>query len=435
MKLENSDEFFYQASQFCQKIDNKVEFVLNNDCNEKILKVSSALNGTSFGGALYVKDPCLTLLVILSSNENPRKLLENHVKYQPYIFALQASNSVSGSWNLLEVQFFSKKILHISTWKQNKWFNKPKASIDEQRQDFNGSPLRFVRSNDVNYDARETLEILSIIKNQYNFTLKEAPFEGYGLEHFNQNWSGSIRQIIHDEIDVGSLKVTLTNERLNLVEPGYVITEEFTAAVFNKQLMKGFLAWNSILTAFHELVYLFITVFMFFLSFILAYSSNIGLLPFQWLMALISSTKSLFAQPFNETIFIGNHYKWSKRLQVLTISILGAFLFWCFSGVLTSLLAIPSSNTPIKSMDDLKDKHGLKLVVLESKSYIRSYMNKWAKLSAENEDIFQERVIITKDWIGTINELQKDMNAIVLLPSLGLPTLFEEFRKGTLFYN
>lgn len=427
----DSDEIWYQTNQFLQTSKFKTEFELKEECNEKVLKVisSDTIGEIEVAKDLYVKDPCLSILVILKEDQSPDLLLKNPVQNQPFIFAMQPySNGSFESWQLFEIQFYCKKIIHLSTWNQNVMHHSLNTSLEERRSDFNGSILRFVKSHDFNYDAKEAMEVLSMIQDKFNLKLSESNFEGYGLKHLNGTWTGAVQQIIDNEIDVATLKATLTNERLQFVQPGYVINKEFIVAVYNKQLVKGLLAWNSILTAFHELVYLLMAAIMFMLSFLLSYEMN-RCFPRKFFMAMMSSTKSLFSQSFDEDQFNFAQHKWSKRLQVFSISLLGAFLFWCFSGVLTSLLAIPSSNVPLKSLDDLNSRSDLKIIVKKSSGFILSYIYKWSRSNVQSQKVLNERIIVAQDWNEIIKEMHANTNTIVLFPNLGLSTLFQEFRR------
>ena len=59
----------------------------------------------------------------------------------------------------------------------------------------------------------------------------------------------------------------------------------------------------------------------------------------------VNLAKAIFANSFD---FQTDEYSKTKSIQAFCLSFLGAFIFWCFSGVLTSLLTVPIKEVPIR---------------------------------------------------------------------------------------
>ena len=108
----------------------------------------------------YIKNPCLTFLVI-SEDQEDLKLILNEIRIpgQPYIFALDKNE------HLFEVQIYSQKIVPIQ--------RSEKAM--ERRIDFNGAFVKVVI-----LDGDLLLRFLPLVQKQLNFTIEKVKYKGYG---------------------------------------------------------------------------------------------------------------------------------------------------------------------------------------------------------------------------------------------------------------
>ena len=105
----------------------------------------------------FIKDPCLTLLVIFSNFAELRNSVKNmKIQGQPYIFALNKESS-----EIFEIQFFSNKIVSISG------FENPL----ERRLDFHGAKVRIWR------DSLDSW--IPFVENQFNFTTIKKDTDDY----------------------------------------------------------------------------------------------------------------------------------------------------------------------------------------------------------------------------------------------------------------
>ena len=59
------------------------------------------------------------------------------------------------------------------------------------------------------------------------------------------------------------------------------------------------------------------------------------------------------------------------------MSLLGSFIFWSYTGVLTSLSAIRKYNFPVKSLNDLRGNPNFELFIYRG-GYTESFLNNWA---------------------------------------------------------
>ena len=154
----------------------------------KLQEMFSYSNASSF--QKYVKNPCLTYLVIQESSENLIKAQkELKIPGQPYFFAIDKTG------DLLEVQIFSQKIVSV----------KSNISAIERRSDFNGAVVKMAQSATNPYKL-----FIPIVQNQLNFTIENEKYEGFGSV-VNGSWIGAVRQLMEFEIDVGMLQSLTIN--------------------------------------------------------------------------------------------------------------------------------------------------------------------------------------------------------------------------------
>ena len=98
----------------------------------------------------------------------------------------------------------------------------------------------------------------------------------------------------------------------------------------------------------------------------------------------------------------------------------GTFMFWCFTGILTSLIAIQIEEPPLKSLNDLQSKSNFKLLtfgggttdkriikLIDLKSYERSVM----EISGFTKEHFEEA---------------KNPNVAIILEDFGIKTRLEK---------
>ena len=87
--------------------------------------------------------------------------------------------------------------------------------------------------------------------------------------------------------------------------------------------------------------------------------------------------------------FQDKNHKWSKSIQLFCISFLGAFTFWSYTGILTSLSAVQSFSIPVKSLDDLQKMTNFELYIYGGGS-TQTLLEKWAQ-SPKETDIWRRK--------------------------------------------
>ena len=87
--------------------------------------------------------------------------------------------------------------------------------------------------------------------------------------------------------------------------------------------------------------------------------------------------------------FQDKNHKWSKSIQLFCISFLGAFTFWSYTGILTSLSAVQSFSIPVKSLDDFQKITNFELYIYGGGS-TQTLLEKWAQ-SPKETDIWRQK--------------------------------------------
>ena len=90
----------------------------------------------------------------------------------------------------------------------------------------------------------------------------------------------------------------------------------------------------------------------------------------------------------------------------------GAFMFWCFTGILTSLIAIQIKEPSLKTLDDLNSKSNFKILLTKGSTFQR--VEEWANKKPENWKSF-ERSIISLSTITKIHYQEAAKNPNVAL--------------------
>ena len=283
----------------------------------------------------FVKNPCKTFLVIF---QETIEFLD--VENEPYFFGLKYEKF---KIDLYEIQIYSKRIISLIHFNGSKII-KENQDIIKRRSNFNGGKIRLVRdpSLDFSYNA------LPWIQKNFNFTIDEKTFEGYGSLR-NGSWKGSIRQIIDKEIDMIAIGTMTQNlDRISVCTPGFGLAKAKRYFYFSRKAYEITSPW-AIFEVFNGNSWTFIGLTFVFMVVILSSGSNI-------IKSFASVMKAFVGDSFNQDLFLQNNFKRSKSIQIFVISLFGSFIFWCFTGILISLLAVPVQQAPLKSYDDILTK-------------------------------------------------------------------------------
>ena len=121
--------------------------------------------------------------------------------HNPYIYVI--IQKAEETFELHEVQFYSKKYVWISTW--NGKNNELTTSDDnwyQRRLDFNGANLKTTFSV-LDYDVE--FELFSLFQEKFNFTTEQKVFQGYGRILKDGTRTGSVGEVINGNLDLGSI--------------------------------------------------------------------------------------------------------------------------------------------------------------------------------------------------------------------------------------
>ena len=102
----------------------------------------------------------------------------------------------------------------------------------------------------------------------------------------------------------------------------------------------------------------------------------------------------------------------------------GTFMFWCFTGILTSLIAIQIEEPPLKSLNDLPSKSNFKLLLYGGGSTDKK-MIKWAE-ETENLKSYERSIKATSGFTKEHFEEAKNPNVAIILEDFGVKTWLEK---------
>ena len=214
--------------------------------------------------------------------------------------------------------------------------------------------------------------------------------------------------------------IDLGPERVLVIQPGvgFQISRKF---LFYVKAPLQALSWNSMLKVFSETFWIAITMMIILMILVLSWFGKKFSLK-SIISAKIAITVALLGQTFEEKPFLkvfslknlislvitakhffmlvnnGTHttfffqdknHKWSKSIQLFCISFLGAFTFWSYTGILTSLSAVQSFSIPVKSLDDLQAMTNFELYIYGGGS-TQTLLEKWAQ-SPKETDIWRQK--------------------------------------------
>ena len=102
----------------------------------------------------------------------------------------------------------------------------------------------------------------------------------------------------------------------------------------------------------------------------------------------------------------------------------GTFMFWCFTGILTSLIAIQIEEPPLKSLNDLQSKSNFKLLTFGGGSTDKR-LKKWAE-ETENLKSYERSIKAISGFTKEHFEEAKNPNVAIILEDFGIKTWLEK---------
>ena len=147
-------------------------------------------------GHSFIKNGCLTYLVLFEKDTDLDQLLLDGYKFfdfQPYIFALKTSHE--NETQLFEAQFYSKRVVLISTWnKTSQTLTYSNENAIEMRSNLNGAVVRLADPGSYEFMT----ELIALCQDHFNFTLKNEMTWSSGLKY-----DGAIDSLLSDKLDFG----------------------------------------------------------------------------------------------------------------------------------------------------------------------------------------------------------------------------------------
>ena len=155
----------------------------------KIVEITDVLSQKKnvSSGHPFIKDGCLSYLVIYDNDSDLNQLLIDGYKffdYQPYVFALKANHE--SETHLFEAQLYSRRLVLISTWnKTSQIWTYSNENALERRSNLNGAVVRSAEGF--------MTELIALCQDRFNFTMK------------NETWgySEAITGLSDDKLDFG----------------------------------------------------------------------------------------------------------------------------------------------------------------------------------------------------------------------------------------
>ena len=117
----------------------------------------------------------------------------------------------------------------------------------------------------------------------------------------------------------------------------------------------------------------------------------------------------------------------SKSILVLCLSMIGTFMFWCFTGVLTSLIAIQIEDPPLQSLDDINSMTDLKLI-LNGNGSTHSNVFEWANQDERNMMSYKKFIEPYRlmGFTRTSFKEAKHPNVAIMLEDFSINQLFKQ---------
>ena len=118
--------------------------------------------------------------------------------------------------------------------------------------------------------------------------------------------------------------------------------------------------------------------------------------------------------------------------HIFMLSFFGAFIFWCFTGVLTSILTVKNYSLPANSLDDITNSKYLKLFTPKGGS-TQSLLIDWANKKPQNGEAYEHFIepylLEEKDIENAIHEVIREAGTAMILPDDNFQAYASESKK------
>ena len=173
-----------------------------------------------------------------------------------------------------------------------------------------------------------------------------------------------------------------------MVDPGYGIDREILHFIYNKNAKSSNSIW-AMFQVFNNTSWIIIGLSGFVMALIaFVFGKDRNFQTLLWSFCTIG--KAFCGQSFDIDILKQKQIG-SKYLLIFSISLIGVFIYWYFTGLLISFLTVPSQETPLRILDDLLTKTDFRILVKESWAST-SFIQKWAKNDSRKFETYQKFV-------------------------------------------
>ena len=199
-----------KLDQLVDDMTNLKLFVATNQktCYGNTLKLVDQ-NSFCNTSKMFIEDPCHDLLIIYDEE------FDFFNKTAPPYFALKVDDK-QNPIELFEILTYAKKKVLIGQ-RINDDFIILNEDFHERRSVFNGAKIRititpFMPFFEFDHDGNPSGIIgdaLNLFQKRFNFTIDWISFHGHGTISANGSWTGAIKDLINNDLDVGNFSAFL----------------------------------------------------------------------------------------------------------------------------------------------------------------------------------------------------------------------------------
>ena len=138
--------------------------------------------------------------------------------------------------------------------------------------------------------------------------------------------------------------------------------------------------------------------------------------------------KAFCAQSFDDSNSWNKNLKISKYILIFSVSLLGGFIYWYFTGLLVSFLTAPTSQPPITALNDLLAMSEFKLYIVKDWTQV-TLVREWADRDPLNQQAYRSFVApYIMNSSKDIHEVSKSM-IYESDPNQAIMMSLDDFRK------
>ena len=253
-----------------------------------------------------------------------------------------------------EIQVYTKTRRQVLTltYQGEEWIVDPWSITDvyQRRNDFMGLKIKAFYDQKSQVGGYNT-ELGAYVAERLNFSIEWIPIESFGIKTENGSFTGSIKDLKENNVDIGIATYLHLSERLEVTESGFTSMVWTTEIIYWKYSNIDFI--YGLIFQLDSWITLFLILLISSISFFIKIrwyedSSNLAM---QSMRAIITNICALATLDMYSM-----HVKpISVRIHLICIALFGALIYWTYSGVLVSYFALESERAPITSLQDLLD--------------------------------------------------------------------------------